>query len=424
MRGANKYEKFKTIVVDREVINEAYYNPRKITAARRKKLKNFLESEKGGLLSPLTWNQRTKNLVGGHQRLKILDALHKGKPYKLTVAVVDMDELDEVRANIFMNNPNAQGEWDVDKLHEIHELFPDLDFTKDLAFEEKDLNILGLDFGDSFFNVTDDENTGTESDENRHKIPKQATLIGPNNIEHQRLDGRMFLVEYSGGIDSSAAVLWLKQYYADAEVILLYVDMGADYYGMHDFLFAFADRVGYELRTLRAHENIIDRFYRDGAWPHALHPYCHELLHAALDAAVKQYAPDDVVIVRGGRASERSGNTKVKPDRFLEIKRMLAYTYFQPLYYCDKSVGRAELLAAGWPTWPGYDTGLGRTACRVCPGQNQGTYATIRAHYPAVWSELMALQTRLGCGAWNDPVNNNFTGDFNVLADRGDLKNT
>ena len=200
--------------------------------------------------------------------------------------------------------------------------------------------------------------------------------------------------------------------------------VGATFINRHDFLFTFAEHVGYELQTLRAPENIIDRFYKEGAWPHALHPYCHDLLHAALDSEGKKHAADDVVIVRGGRSSERSRNTKIKKDRFLEVARMSAYTYFQPLYFCDKSIGRAELEREGWPIWPGYDTGLGRTACRVCPGQKQGTYATIRQHYPAVWDELLSLQERLGCGAWSDPVHNNFTGDFNMLADRGDANNT
>ena len=157
MKGANRYEKFEAAVVERSEIHEAYYNPRKISDSNLSKLKRFLKSKKGGLLSPLTWNKQTRNLVAGHQRLQILDTLHKGKPYKLTVAVVDMEESEEVKANIFMNNPGAQGDWDVDKLHEIHNLFPDLDFTKDFAFEEEELDILGLDFGASMFGEDEEE---------------------------------------------------------------------------------------------------------------------------------------------------------------------------------------------------------------------------------------------------------------------------
>jgi ParB-like chromosome segregation protein Spo0J len=101
--------------IARSAIKNADYNPRQISAQAKKKLRTGLE--KLGLIQPLVWNQRTGNLVGGHQRLDILDKLAGGKTdYTLQCAVVDLTTAAEHEANILLNNPEAMGEWDLAKL--------------------------------------------------------------------------------------------------------------------------------------------------------------------------------------------------------------------------------------------------------------------------------------------------------------------
>lgn len=104
-------------VVGRTQITGAKYNPRVISDDARKKLK--LGLEKLGLLMPLVWNRTTGRLVGGHQRLDILDKLANGKTdYTLEVAAVELTPAQEVEANILLNNPEAMGTWDLAKLDE------------------------------------------------------------------------------------------------------------------------------------------------------------------------------------------------------------------------------------------------------------------------------------------------------------------
>lgn len=85
-------------------------------------------------MSALTWNKRTGNLVGGHQRLEQLDSLENDKNYSLTVCVIDVDEKEEATLNVHLNNPSMQGEWDLDKLadmtNEFNLSFDDMGFTK------------------------------------------------------------------------------------------------------------------------------------------------------------------------------------------------------------------------------------------------------------------------------------------------------
>ncbi|HEM1662200.1 TPA: ParB N-terminal domain-containing protein, partial [Listeria monocytogenes] len=70
-------------------INPAAYNPRIDLMPgdlEYEKLKKSIEEF--GYIDPLIWNERTGNLVGGHQRYKIL---LEGKPENLTVSVVNLD---------------------------------------------------------------------------------------------------------------------------------------------------------------------------------------------------------------------------------------------------------------------------------------------------------------------------------------------
>jgi hypothetical protein len=98
----------------RRQIKNAEYNPRVIDDHARKKLKGNLK--KMGLIDPLVWNRRTGNLVSGHQRISILDDLAGTNNYTLDFAVVDLSLEDEKVQNVFLNNPDAQGTYDVDVL--------------------------------------------------------------------------------------------------------------------------------------------------------------------------------------------------------------------------------------------------------------------------------------------------------------------
>jgi len=124
--------------VHRSKLLNAPYNPRHLDEAGRKRLKAVIK--KHGLLEPLVWNKRTGHLVGGHQRIAQLDALEKSPDYELDVAVVDLSEKQEAEANVLLNNPSIQGEYDVDLLKGLGDEHG-LDF-KNLGFTEADLDLM------------------------------------------------------------------------------------------------------------------------------------------------------------------------------------------------------------------------------------------------------------------------------------------
>lgn len=135
----SKYQAYDTETISRDMIKNAPYNPRIMDEKAKKRLRKNIA--KHGLVAALTWNKRTGNLVGGHQRLEQLDALEKTKDYDLTVCVVDVDEREEAALNVQLNNPSMQGEWDLDKLANMTEEF-DLDLSEDLGFTDSDIDFM------------------------------------------------------------------------------------------------------------------------------------------------------------------------------------------------------------------------------------------------------------------------------------------
>jgi len=107
-------------------INPAPYNPRKNLKPDDTEYQKLLRSiNEFGYVDPLIWNKQTGNLVGGHQRFKIL--LAKGIT-EIEVSVVDLPIEKEKALNIALNK--ISGQWDKDKLNSLlDELcqMPDID---------------------------------------------------------------------------------------------------------------------------------------------------------------------------------------------------------------------------------------------------------------------------------------------------------
>lgn len=113
-------------------IKAAAYNPRKDLRpgdAKYDSLKKALSEF--DLVEPLVWNERTGNLVGGHQRFKIL--LERGDN-TVPVSVVDLDDDREKLLNIALNKHS--GEWDLPMLSQV---------IQSLKASAQDLELTGFD---------------------------------------------------------------------------------------------------------------------------------------------------------------------------------------------------------------------------------------------------------------------------------------
>jgi hypothetical protein len=142
----------KTISITR--INPAAYNPRKDlqpSDPEYKKLKKSLTEF--DCIEPLVWNETTGNLVGGHQRLKVLKEMGREE---VDVSIVRLDDAKEKALNIALNK--ISGEWDMprlkDLLEEINTGAFDIEIT---GFDDKEIEELMTQFHVPGDGLTDDD---------------------------------------------------------------------------------------------------------------------------------------------------------------------------------------------------------------------------------------------------------------------------
>nr|UVN00438.1 MAG: ParB-like nuclease domain protein [Bacteriophage sp.] len=96
-------------------LNRAAYNPRIDLIPGDTEYENLRRSiATYGMLIPVIWNKRTGNVVGGHQRLTVLE--NEGEA-EVDVSVVDLDEMQERQLNVALNK--IEGGWDEEKLAEL-----------------------------------------------------------------------------------------------------------------------------------------------------------------------------------------------------------------------------------------------------------------------------------------------------------------
>jgi ParB-like chromosome segregation protein Spo0J len=104
--------------IERKKISDmerATYNPRIDLIPGDMEYENLRKSIKTyGMIIPVIWNKRTNRVVGGHQRLTVLE--NEGET-EVDVSVVDLDETQERQLNVALNK--VEGGWDNEKLAEL-----------------------------------------------------------------------------------------------------------------------------------------------------------------------------------------------------------------------------------------------------------------------------------------------------------------
>lgn len=151
-------------------LNPAKYNPRKDLKpgdAEYEKLKRSMEEF--GYVEPIIWNRKTGNIIGGHQRYKVLKSLGQTE---IDCVVLDIDETREKALNVALNK--ISGEFDIPLL---------TDLLKDLNAHDFDVSLTGFDAAeiDDLFKSVNLENTHEDNfdvEKAIEEIDKPISKIG------------------------------------------------------------------------------------------------------------------------------------------------------------------------------------------------------------------------------------------------------
>ena len=159
-------------LIPAEKLNPAKYNPRKDLQPGDKEYEKLLRSvEEFGYVEPVIWNQQTGNIVGGHQRFKVLQYLGYTE---IQCVVLDIDETREKALNVALNK--IGGEFEMELLTEL---------MIDLQGADLDVELTGYDLAevDAMIQKRSKREGSTEEDdfnaeEEVEKIVNPITQLG------------------------------------------------------------------------------------------------------------------------------------------------------------------------------------------------------------------------------------------------------
>ena len=117
-------------------LNPAKYNPRvelKPGDPEYEKLKRSIKEF--GYVELIVWNEKTGNVISGHQRLNVLKDLGETE---IECIVVNLDDKKEKALNVAMNK--IQGAWDKEKL---------VTLLEEIDGSEFDVTLTGFDAAES-----------------------------------------------------------------------------------------------------------------------------------------------------------------------------------------------------------------------------------------------------------------------------------
>tara|TARA_R100000951_G_C2646126_1_gene182640 strand:- start:1525 stop:2115 length:591 start_codon:yes stop_codon:yes gene_type:complete len=176
-------------------LKPATYNPRQISTKQYKDLKNSIT--KFGLVDPIIVNKNGYVVIGGHQRLKVLNEMQTDT---IPCVVLDLSKEKEKELNVRLNKNT--GDFDIDIL--ANEF--DIDELVDWGFKHIDLG-LNIDKLDDTFELDDSDKspfqqiTFTLAD-------KQAELIR-NKIKDIKGTEEYNYIETFGNENSNGNALYL-----------------------------------------------------------------------------------------------------------------------------------------------------------------------------------------------------------------------
>lgn len=360
----------------------AHYNPRTITEDALAGLTKSLE--KFGCVEPIIINKRDgKNIiVGGHQRLK---ALRKLKHKTVLCVTVELSEKEEKALNVTLNNPTIQGDFIKQMASYLDDLRLEIgkkDFV-DLRLEK-----LRLDIESQRFEFRPGEKAPTPT--------KGGAKFWLNKTDITRFRKyKTFILDFSGGKDSSLALAWMARHFKDRECYAVFSDPGVEFPGMSDHVAQVAAYFQIKCVILKPKTDWWVWLRKEGQWPSLIYRKCQqEFIFKVTKSFRKKFPIETTLLLDGSRATQATRGSKKGLDT--PVGSLPKYDAFHPCFCLTKDESENLLKQLKVPLWPGYSQGFVRTACWCCPGQCGLQACALQKNYPGLADCIRWWEKRIG----------------------------
>ena len=343
-----------------------------------------------GQLKPVVANRRNGQLLAGNGTL---EAARRLGWTHLAVVWGEYDAKAQRGFSIADNRTAELAGWNDELLLEqidlLREETPDLAAALQLAELEATLQKPGFRPG-----------AGPVADQVKEWRGAEKFFAVPPAVRETLAEKKQFVVEFSGGKDSLAALLWASRNYPDRRRIASYVDTGVEFPGLGAYVSEVAERLGAEPVILKPAKEWWSWLQKCGEWPSLLYRRCmFEFIHEPWAKFVRKNCPPaETAVFTGSRAEEAGRGSKKSATSPLNTlgKGGGGYAHFAPCFAVRKPVLEKVIAESGVPVWDGYARGFVRTACWCCMGQRGEQACALEDNYPGLANEIRRWEKRLG----------------------------
>jgi len=199
------------------------------------------------------------------------------------------------------------------------------------------------------------------------------------------------VVQFSGGKDSTALVLWAREHFGDA-FLPLFCDTGWE----HPLTLAYVEHInqtvlGGRLVTVRSakYADMVDLVTRKGRVPSVKARFCTEELKVLPARDYLRTLADAPVVYQGVRAAESKPRHDAGPRVWSDVYDCWV---FRPLFHWTAERVFALHKRHGVEPNPLYKLGASRVGCFPCINVNLGELKRVGETLPEIWERAATLE--------------------------------
>lgn len=303
-------------------------------------------------------------ILGGNMRYQ---ALKKIKAKKCRAKIVTGLTDKQKREFVIKDNSNF-GEYNFDIL---------ADGWKDLPLDD-----WGVDLPEDWF-----ESVGSGEPAST-KIEKVETILPDEEIKKRIKETDKIIYQFSGGRDSTLAILKTLEIVRDKNPVACYVDTGTEFPDLLYFIYNFCKKHDLSLEVLRPKKNFFEIYGENKTFPDPVFRDCiQRLINNPIDDVFFSY--ENALIIRGGRNKQKTSRSKSNIYQEIVKSKNKIRKLLNPLFVLSNEKYNADIKNV--KIWDGYNRGFIRTACWCCPFQREPQWEALKENYLLLWQSMFEL---------------------------------
>ena len=224
----------------------------------------------------------------------------------------------------------------------------------------------------------------------------------PQHIQNLIDRGALFVVNHSGGKDSQAMMIRIRELVPASQILVIHADLpGVEWKGTEEHARRYCE--GLEFRTVRATKTFLEMVERRGMWPSSGTRQCtSDLKRGPIEKAIRGFIAEKglsglVVNCTGIRAQESTSRAKQEPFRFDERNSKAGREWYNwmPIFFWSIDQVKA-ISAAGQELHWAYSKGMSRLSCCFCIMASKGDLQISARENPELFQQILAMEKKIG----------------------------